>query len=80
MGTEQWPLKVQWFSLNTSLVTSVTYFSKDLCTCSSYCSLLFELFIPSKNYFTVRCKLGLCTELKSKREKSNKNYVGRERK
>jgi len=74
IGTEQWPLKVQWFSLNTSLVTSVAYFSKDLCTCSSYCSFLFELFIFSKNYFTVRCKLDLCTELKIERK------ISRERK
>lgn len=77
MGTEQWPLNVQWFSVNTSLVTSVTYFPKGLCTCSIYCSLLFELFIPSKNYFIVRCKYGSLYRVKKQKEKCDKNYFGR---
>lgn len=74
MGTEQWPLNVQWFSLNTSLVTSVTYYPKGLCTCSIYCSLLFELFIPSKNYFIVRCKYGSLYRVKRQKEKCDKNF------
>lgn len=59
-----------------SCVTSVTYSSKDLCTCRTYCSLLFELFTILK-FFYSRCKLVLYTELNRKKKNITQMRLGK---
>lgn len=76
MGTEQCSkgsvVQVEYFPC----VTSVTYFLKDLCTCRAYCSLLFELLILLKIFYS-RCKLVLYTELNRKRKNITQIKLGK---